>query len=177
MPRIFLTGARASGKSSVGQELARRLQLPFYDLDKCFEEETGQSIAAFVAQKGWQEFRKREHAILRKIGGSCGDAIIATGGGIVLDKSNRDYMTANGIAVWLNASPETMAARLAACPDASQRPSLTGAGMLEEIGQVLKERMPLYAGCASCVVDGSQDVNAACQAICSALKLTAQADA
>lgn len=169
MPRIYLIGARASGKTTIGRSLARRLAFPFYDLDECLCAHAGESIADIVSERGWMEFRRLESEILQKTGLSRENMVVATGGGIVLAKINRDYMRAHGHVIWLNPPAEHMAARLAADPLTAQRPSLTGKGLLDEIGEVLKERQPFYAACAHFIIHGSPDVQEACTKICEAI--------
>lgn len=165
MPRLFLIGARACGKTTVGRLLARQLNFPFYDLDEELTKAAGQSIASIVASQGWEEFRRLETQTLQKVGDSSQNMVIATGGGIVLAAVNRLYMAASGMIVWLNAPAALMAARLAANPVPGQRPSLTGKGLLQEVDEILRERRPLYAACAHFEIDGSLPAEDACKAI------------
>ena len=55
--KIILIGYRASGKSTVGRLLSRKLDMPFVDIDSLIEKEAGLSIKEMVDLKGWQEFR------------------------------------------------------------------------------------------------------------------------
>lgn len=167
MALIFLVGARGCGKSTVGKMLAKRLNWPFADLDELFCQEAGQSIADFVRLHGWEKFRQMESDILRKtslrLQGQ--NAVISTGGGVVLAPANRQCMCESGAVVWLAAPAGCLRDRLAAKPQTGQRPPLSAMGLLEEIEQVLRERTPLYEQCCHCEVDGSQSPASICDSI------------
>ena len=89
MPLIFLVGPRACGKTTVGRTLARRLGLPFVDTDHFLHHQTGRTVAQIVAAEGWPGFRRLESEALRATAGlhQTSGAVIATGGGMVLDLS------------------------------------------------------------------------------------------
>ncbi|MFW6388883.1 MAG: shikimate kinase, partial [Desulfohalobiaceae bacterium] len=80
---IFFVGLRGSGKTSLGQALARELEQEFLDMDQLLQERFGKSIADFVQENGWQEFRRQENRLLQEIC-SKNDQVVATGGGCVL---------------------------------------------------------------------------------------------
>ena len=98
MAAIFLVGARAAGKTTVGLELARLLDCAFVDTDRHLRERLGRSVAEVVSAEGWPGFRVRESAALREVAAqhARGGAVIATGGGMVLDPENRRFMRAQG---------------------------------------------------------------------------------
>lgn len=165
-PLLFLVGARGSGKSTIGRRLASMLNLPFHDLDEVFSRSENTSIAEFVNGQGWDKFRKRESEYLENIAKSCiSGGIIATGGGIVLSVKNRNFMTENGLVVWLNTPVETLRNRLQADLAPMQRPSLTGKSALDEIAQIAKEREELYRNCAHIIVNGDNDEENLCRLI------------
>jgi len=143
-PTLILTGYRATGKSTVARALAEPLGLAFLDLDLVLEERIGMPIRDFVAAQGWPAFRARERALLEELAGQDG-YLLATGGGAILHQEIWPRLMENGFVAWLRAAPEIIAARLAADPvSGTQRPSLTGTGIVEEIVAVLSEREPLY---------------------------------
>ncbi|SUC78064.1 Shikimate kinase 2 [Providencia stuartii] len=80
------------------------------------------------------------------------------GGGIILSEENQRVMRDNGTVIYLSAKPEVLAARLAAEPQADQRPSLTGKSILEEIEEVMSQREPLYQATAHYVIDAELPV-------------------
>ena len=165
---VFLVGGRGAGKTTVGRALARELSCVFTEMDEFLCGRAGMSVAEIVGAVGWQGFRAREGAALREAAAEAaqaGGAVIATGGGAVLDAGNRDFLRENGVVVWLSLSPEAAAERLAASPEAAQRPSLTGKSMLEEVREVMEARAPLYAACAHHTVDAALPAGAVCAAV------------
>lgn len=157
MATIFLVGARAAGKSTVGLELARLLDCPFADTDQHLRRSLGRSVAEVVAAEGWAGFRARESAALRQVADAParGHLVVATGGGMVLAPENRRFMRQRGTVLYLAAPVEALARRLARDPQAAQRPSLTGLEMVEEVRQVLAERQPLYEEAAHHTLDAT----------------------
>ena len=142
---IYLVGYRGSGKSTVGRLLAAGLGRPFLDADELFAARTGQTIAAFVRERGWDDFRRLESVILEDVSRRR-QLVLATGGGVVLKAENRARLRDTGIVIWLQASLEETVKRLLADPvGPEQRPRLSrDRGPAVEIEQNLKEREPLY---------------------------------
>ena len=141
---IFLTGYRCTGKTSVGKKIAGKSKLDFIDADSLFVKETGMTISSFVAKEGWESFREKESLIIKKL---CAfdRHVIATGGGVILDRNNVKHMKNSGMTVWLKAKPETIKKRIAEDENTEdQRPSLTSRGLIEEIEDTLLFRNPLY---------------------------------
>jgi len=145
---LVLIGYRASGKTSVGLELSRRLNRPFVDIDESIEAEAGLTIPEIVEAKGWDYFRALERQAVADAAG--GDRqIIATGGGVVLDEDNVSVLRTNGFVVWLKADLKTIETRLRSHPDQTEsRPPLLGSDSVDEVAQVLKTREPFYARAA-----------------------------
>ena len=163
---LFLVGPRAAGKTSLGKALAQRLGIPFVDTDASLTSHLGRSVAEIVAAEGWPGFRAHESAtLLREIAAHrASGAVMATGGGMVLDADNRAQMRNTGLVLHLDAPARVLAERLAAEPLAGQRPSLTGQDMLAEVEQVLAERQPLYAAAAHHRLDASRSLQELCEA-------------
>ena len=150
---IALIGFRATGKSTVGKILARRLGKQFLDMDQRLTSEAGRSIATWVKQDGWDSFRRAESGLLRLISLQK-DLVVATGGGVVLDAQSRRVLRESFFTVWLKATPETIYARLSSDPGSTQtRPSLSELPMKEEIEEVLFQREPLYSEVAGIEID------------------------
>lgn len=158
---VVLIGHRATGKSTVGAELARRLNLPFFDIDADIVDVEGRTIASIVAADGWDRFREIEstHLAARLVGGP---AVIATGGGAVTDSRSRSAIeaacTAGARAVWLQAQPESIARWIEADPNSvANRPPLGGhtstETVLGETRRLLAERTPLYDALAQVSVE------------------------
>jgi shikimate kinase len=150
---IVLIGYRCSGKTEIGKILAGELGREFFDMDALIEENAWCSIETIIFWDGWDRFRDIEKMLVEEV--SRGDnLVIATGGGVVMDKENVKNLKKNGWIVLLKGETEVLKERM----DKEQRsgrirPSLTGADPLEEIKQVLEERTPLYEQAANIVVD------------------------
>ncbi|MBR9980636.1 MAG: shikimate kinase, partial [Desulfatitalea sp.] len=141
---IYLIGYRCTGKTTLGQALARRLDRPFVDTDDAIVADSGQTISEMVAQHGWADFRARECKQIESLARRAG-LVIATGGGVVLDPDNVAAMRVDGTVVWLRCRPETIARRMRADTRSdAMRPSLTGGPLHDEIETTLAVREPLY---------------------------------
>jgi shikimate kinase len=150
---IVLIGYRCSGKTSVGKMIADKLGRRFVDTDNLIIEKAGRSINEMVKEKGWQYFREMERDVIKEI--SAGDnLVIATGGGVVTSDINIDNLKANGIIIWLDADVETVKKRLTRDNSSKEnRPSLTGDNPVDEIGEVMEKRRPLYMKACNISID------------------------
>ncbi|MGC8491186.1 MAG: shikimate kinase [Syntrophobacteraceae bacterium] len=150
---IALIGFRATGKSTVGEILARTLGRSFIDMDRFLVREAGCDIAAWVGRNGWGSFRRAESGLLEVLRLREG-LVVASGGGIVLDPLNREALRKDFFTVWLKATPRTISARLYSDPDSPlTRPALSSLPPGEEIEKILSERDPLYSQVADIVID------------------------
>ncbi len=151
---IYLIGARASGKSTVGKALAEQLDWAFIDTDLCIEHEQACSIAELVNKKGWDFFRQCESAVLQK--NTADNTVIATGGGMVLAEQNRKFMLTHGKVFFLSLPEAILIQRLE--NDNNKRPALTTKGTVNEVALVLLQRLPLYKSTAHHEIDASQSI-------------------
>jgi shikimate kinase len=151
---IFLIGARASGKSTLGRLLAEALGFAFADTDQHVRAASGLEVDELVARSGWAAFRALESTALREC--ARPRTVVATGGGMVLDQGNREFMRAAGTVFFLEVPAQLLSSRLAKDPLAAQRPSLTGLPPADEAARVLAEREPLYRAAAHHVIDASR---------------------
>jgi shikimate kinase len=150
---IALIGFRATGKTTVGKILAQRLSRGFIDMDLSLTSEAGRDITAWVAQEGWDSFRRAESGLLGVIG-LQERLVVATGGGIILDPQNREVLRKDFFTVWLKASPQTIHDRLRSDPGSPlMRPALSELPIREEIEKALSEREPLYSEVANIEID------------------------
>jgi shikimate kinase len=151
---IVLIGFRCTGKTAVGEEVARRLGRPFVDADTYLQERARKSIAAIFAEGGEPLFRRREREVLAELTQRDG-IVLAAGGGAVLDEENVRSLRASGLVVRLTASLETILRRLAADEKStSERPRLTAeADLRREVEQLLARREPFYRGAAEVTID------------------------
>jgi len=137
---ISLVGLPGSGKTTVGRQLARRLQLPFVDSDHEIEVRIGCSIREFFEREGEVRFRDIEEEVLDAL--SQGPAkVLSTGGGAVLREANRRHLHERGRVVYLKSTPEELFRRLR---HDSNRPLLQVADPLLKLKNLFTERDPLY---------------------------------
>lgn len=107
---IYLIGFMAVGKTTIGKQLAKALELPFTDTDKLIEEQTGKNISRWFDEDGEEAFRIQEAQTLRQL--SDEPHIIATGGGLPCYHQNMEYMNQRGITIYLKADPAFIEQRL-----------------------------------------------------------------
>ena len=169
---IFLIGYRGSGKTSVGGSLSDIIGWPFIDTDFQLVKELGMNISEIVDKKDWDFFRKKETAVLKKI---CNHdkQIVATGGGIVLNKENRANMKKSGKIVWLKATFATVKKRMLLDSKTKDfRPSLTSKELDEEIKETLLLRKPYYEKAMDFSIDTDNlDIHGVCIGVMTNLAL------
>ncbi|MGH9000821.1 MAG: shikimate kinase, partial [Acidimicrobiia bacterium] len=102
---LVLVGMMGSGKSSVGRRLARRLGRSFVDTDQLVEARRGLPIAEIFAADGEAAFRALESSAVAEALGASPPAVVAFGGGAILDPANRERARAGAVVVWLWADP------------------------------------------------------------------------
>jgi shikimate kinase len=143
---------RCTGKSTVGRLLAQRLCLPFYDTDDEIEALTRTSIAEIFDTQGEPAFRQLETQVLSQLS-RLPEAVIATGGGIVLLPDNRRVLKTTGTVIWLRADPKILWQRMQADPvTRKRRPPLQGGGE-QELVQLHEIRRPIYEELADLIFD------------------------
>ncbi|MFI8417620.1 shikimate kinase AroL [Serratia sp. NPDC078593] len=152
---IFMVGARGAGKTTVGSALAQALGYQFIDTDLFMQQSTQMSVAEMVEKEGWQGFRRRETLALQSV--TQPSTIVATGGGVILAEENRRFMQQHGTVIYLRSPADVLAQRLAVAPEETQRPTLTGRPIAEEMLDVLAAREALYQDAAHHVLDGTGD--------------------
>ncbi|TAI46669.1 shikimate kinase [Flagellimonas allohymeniacidonis] len=145
--KVVLVGYMASGKSTVGQLLAKVLDAPFVDLDDYIEEEMGMSIGELFSKKGEIFFRKTEFQLLGKVLEESKDIILATGGGTPCYGNNMQTISKNSnLSVYLHLSIPSLVDRISREKD--KRPlvkNLKDENLPEFIGKHLFERRSYYA--------------------------------
>ena len=158
---IVLVGMMGAGKSTVGRRLAERLGLPFVDSDEEVERGMGLGIAEIFERHGEARFREEERRIVAELAAGP-PRVIAAGGGAFAEGETRRLILAYCTAVWIDASVETLAARL----DGDRARPLLGS---EPLAALAERRRPFYAG-APLRVEGDEPPEAVAEAIAAALK-------
>ncbi|MDQ7010546.1 MAG: shikimate kinase, partial [Mariprofundaceae bacterium] len=123
--------------------LAAHLELPFIDVDEHIVAAAGRSIPDIFAEVGETGFRRLETDALKSVIDE--NAVIATGGGVVLSGENRNLIRAHPPVIWLDAAPRILAGRIG---KNSGRPLMAGVDPLEKARELADIRNPLYAECA-----------------------------
>ena len=151
--RVFLVGLMGSGKTTIGQLLAKRLGLQFVDADHELEKRTGVSIATIFEIEGEAAFRSREAALIDELT-MRDNIVLGTGGGAVLDSGSRSALKTRGITFYLHSSPETSFERLRRNRD---RPLLLVSDPLGKLKQLYESRHSLYLNTAHHTVESYRD--------------------
>ena len=164
--RIYISGYMYSGKSTVGRRLARRLGYEFLDTDAMFENRFRISIHDFLHRYDEPLFRRLEHDILLSTA-EKDNCVVSTGGGTPCYSDNMDFMCAQGITVYLEASTDLIMSRHA--KSKKVRPLLEGMSRYELeafVKKQLEARRPYYE--RAMLRFGAEDISI--DAICEALK-------
>jgi shikimate kinase len=142
-----------TGKTAVGKALAEKLQKDFFEIDSIIERGAGKPIPEIFREDGEIVFRELEINIIKEISEQP-NAVIACGGGVVLNKINIDRLKQKGVVVRLTATPTVILKRCA--QDGDTRPLLNAPDMLENIKNLLKFREPLYERAADLTINTSK---------------------
>jgi shikimate kinase len=142
MTIVVLTGMMGSGKTSVGERLAVRLDATFVDTDVLVERAEGRSVAAIFARDGEAAFRAAEKRAIREAL-ALPRAVVATGGGAIVDPENLATLRAAAPIVCLTARPDVLLARARAA--GPTRPLLQDADPAARLAALLAARAPAYA--------------------------------
>lgn len=145
--RIFLIGMMGAGKTTIGQQLAEQLKIPFIDIDAYIEKQENSTVALLFEQEGQERFREIERQALKAVVNEFEDAVIATGGGTPCFFNNMDFMNRHGKSIYLNVSQKEIFERLRTT-DLASRPLLAGKSeteLKEFIAKTLDQRHEFYA--------------------------------
>ena len=136
--RIFLVGFMATGKTTVGRQLARQLGWLFLDLDREIEADSGLAIPEIFSSRGETVFRDLENEALRQTKDHVG-VVVSTGGGAFTFDRNRDLIASSGTSVWLDLPLARVLERLHRSPQA--RPLFQSD---EQVVSLYENRLPSY---------------------------------
>ncbi len=139
MKQIILIGPPGAGKSSIGKNLAKKLEQPFCDTDQLIEEQTGKSIAEIFIDSGEAQFREIERAVVLQVLQDR-TGVIALGGGSVLDDDVQAKLQRMSDVVFLDVSISNAAPRVGFNRD---RPLLVGNPRQQWIA-LMEKRRPIY---------------------------------
>lgn len=130
-----------SGKSRVGESLARKLKWAHFDTDKIIEKDVGATISDIIRKQGEPAFREVEKKAVKLVS-MLDKAVISTGGGVPLNSENMKSLAEQGQIVWLQVNAETALKRAG---DFKSRPLIDARDPLNSIKTRLAEREPFYS--------------------------------
>jgi len=146
---IYLIGLMGVGKTTIGKQVAKALQRPFFDSDKVIEECMGVDIPTIFSYEGEEGFRLREQAVIKDLTSLSG-IVMATGGGSVIKSENREALKNTGFVVYLHCSIDKILYRTR---HDTQRPLLRTDNPRQRLQTLLAQREPLYLECADFKID------------------------
>jgi XRE family aerobic/anaerobic benzoate catabolism transcriptional regulator len=162
LPVVALLGLRGAGKSTVGRRLARRLRVPFVELDRHVEEAAGLALSEIFALHGEEYYRRLEKETLTRLLDEGRPIVLACGGGLVTAGDTYALLRRRALTVWLRAQPEDHWNRVVQQGD--RRP-MTHPQAMGELRRLLRARDPLYAEAAHTVDTSRLTPDAAVQAV------------
>jgi XRE family aerobic/anaerobic benzoate catabolism transcriptional regulator len=141
--RVALIGLRGAGKSTLGQMVGARMDVPFIELNREIEAESGLTIPEVFSLYGDAGYRRLEKRCIEAVMADHERVILAVGGGIVGEAGNYDLLLGSFHTVWLRANPEEHMARVRAQGD--ERPMANNPRAMDELRRILEARDQLYA--------------------------------
>ncbi|WP_193175099.1 helix-turn-helix transcriptional regulator [Oricola nitratireducens] len=150
--RICLIGLRGAGKSTLGRLLGKELSIPFVELNRDIEEQSGMPVDEVMALYGLEGYRRLERQALERIVATSDSVVLAVAGGIVSEPETYGFLLRNFHTIWLKANPEEHMNRVRAQGD--ERPMAGNPKAMDELKSILTSREVLYAK-AECIVNTS----------------------
>jgi XRE family aerobic/anaerobic benzoate catabolism transcriptional regulator len=149
-PVVALLGLRGAGKTTIGRRVARRLRVPFVELDRRIEQAANLSLAEVFSLYGEEYYRRVEREVLQAVLDDRRPIVLATGGGIVTAADTYGLLRRSTLTVWLRATPEDHWNRVVRQGD--RRPMADHPQAMSDLRSIFAAREPLYAS-ASHTVD------------------------
>ncbi|HMK69226.1 MAG TPA: helix-turn-helix transcriptional regulator, partial [Stellaceae bacterium] len=161
--RIALIGLRGAGKSTLGARLAKKLGVPFVELDREIERISGMTLATLFDLYGQSAYRRYERRALESAIESQDRAVIATGGSLVSEPGTFDLLLASCFTVWLTARPEEHMSRVVAQGDF--RPMADNEAAMEDLRKILEGRQALYSKADATIDTAGKSVEASLRSL------------
>jgi XRE family aerobic/anaerobic benzoate catabolism transcriptional regulator len=166
--RIALIGLRGAGKTTLGTALAERMGVPFIELDREIERESGVSLATIFDFYGQAGFRRMERRCLERVIETRPRFVLATGGSIVSEPATFERLLAACYTIWLKAAPAEHMQRVVAQGD--MRPMAGNRESMADLQRILAGRTPLYQRADATVDTSGQSPADALEALTAAVE-------
>jgi XRE family aerobic/anaerobic benzoate catabolism transcriptional regulator len=153
--RIALIGLRGGGKTTLGRELAAQLGVPFVEMNKEIERDSGMSLNEIFSLSGQAAYRRYERRALERVIETHPAAVIATGGSLVSEPGTFELLLDACYTIWIKAAPEEHMQRVIEQGD--MRPMAGNAEAMADLRRILSERDPLYSKADASVDTAGKD--------------------
>lgn len=168
--RIALIGLRGAGKSTLGAALAERLEMPFLELDRLIEQQSGFNLSLIFDFHGQSGFRQFERQSLEDVIQRYPCFVMATGGSLVSEPGTFERLLSTCFTVWVKASPEQHMQRVVAQGD--MRPMSNNREAMSDLQRILAERDALYSKADTQVDTAGRTVEESLEMLIQALRET-----
>ena len=148
---VTLIGMPGAGKSTVGREVARRLQLRFIDTDRLIQQHTGLTIAENLARLGDEGFIHLEERVVLQLG-DFDNCLVSPGGSVIYSRKTMDFLKQRAVLVFLDVPREIIQSRVG-----PQRGVVRLKGRTLE--ELFNERLPLYRQYADVTISANREVD------------------
>jgi XRE family aerobic/anaerobic benzoate catabolism transcriptional regulator len=165
---IALLGLRGAGKTTVGRRVARRLQVPFVELDRRIEQAANLTLAEIFSLHGEDYYRRLEREALIDILDAGSPVVLATGGGIVTDADTYALLRRRAATVWLKAAPEDHWNRVVKQGD--RRPMADHPQAMHDLRALLASREPLYSAARLTVETSGKSLSEVIETVVSGIR-------
>jgi len=163
--KIFLIGMMGCGKSAVGKKLSDLINIPLFDIDRIIESNENMSINDIFSYHGEDYFREIEGIRLKSINNN---AVVACGGGIIIDPINREYLKKNGLTIYLKTSLSTLELRL---KEQNNRPLIKTKDITTSLSKIYDYRKIHYEDTSDLIIEtDNKSIDNICAIILNQLK-------
>ncbi|MCB1381760.1 MAG: helix-turn-helix transcriptional regulator [Notoacmeibacter sp.] len=166
--RVALIGLRGAGKSTLGRLTAKRMGVPFQELNVVIEEVAGMPVDEVIALYGQEGYRRLERQALQNLVATHEQLVLAVAGGIVSEPETFSYLLRHCHTIWLKAEPEEHMARVRGQGD--ERPMAGNPAAMDELKSILTSRETLYAKADAVVNTSGSSVEQSVDAVLESIR-------